>query len=140
MTLSTTHRPGTLNLREVEDCMNNAIAQSGQTRWHIAATMSELTGDHITKMMLDAWTAPSKPRTRFPFQYAAAFQVATNSRCLEDLLVAACGRTSMDPTQVMEAALGRIHCQEEMLKKKREALLAQLGGEGKKEALAPKKR
>ena len=64
------YRPGTLKLHEIPDCLNRAIVESGHTRWHLAATMSELTGEHITKMMLDAWTAPSKPKSRFPYEYA----------------------------------------------------------------------
>ncbi|MBF0192492.1 MAG: hypothetical protein HQL99_15340 [Magnetococcales bacterium] len=126
------YRPGTLRLSEIPDCLNKAIVESGKTRWHIAAEMSQLTGEHVTKMMLDAWTAPSKPKARFPFEFAAAFQVATNSRCLEEILVTACGRTIMEPAQVLEATLGQLQCQEERIKRQKEAILAQMGGEDKK--------
>lgn len=42
--------------------------------------MSELTGDPISKDQLNAWTAESREKWRFPLEYLPAFEVAVSKR------------------------------------------------------------
>jgi hypothetical protein len=78
MLLGLRDAPGALNMRSaVRSAMYDAIKRSALTRWEIAAKMSELTDQEISKFMLDAWTSESKEGHRFPLEYAAAFCRAT---------------------------------------------------------------
>ena len=57
-----------------------------RSRYDLAARMSELTGEEITKAMIDSWTAESKDRHRFPLEYTPAFEVACDSHDLQRLI------------------------------------------------------
>jgi len=49
------------------------------SRYQVAARMSELLGQDITKTMLDSWTAESKEQHRFPAVFLPAFCEAVGS-------------------------------------------------------------
>lgn len=56
------------------------------SRYQVAARMSELVGQDITKTMLDSWTAESKEQHRFPAIFLPAFCEAVGStRIIQDL-------------------------------------------------------
>jgi hypothetical protein len=75
--------PGALNMRSlVRNALYEAIKASHLTRWEIAAKMSELTDQEISKYTLDTWTSESKEGHRFPLEYAAAFCRVTGSTTL----------------------------------------------------------
>ena len=65
--------------RQFRAAISAALKQCPQSRWHVAARMSELTGQEITKTMLDSWTAESKDGHRFPAIFLPAFCEATGS-------------------------------------------------------------
>lgn len=85
MLLGLRDAPGALNMRAlVRNALYEAIKGSTLSRWEIAAKMSELTDQEISRFMLDAWTSESKEGHRFPLEYAPAFCRATGStRALE---------------------------------------------------------
>src|SRR5688572_8775588 len=80
-----------------------------RSRYDLAARMSELTGQEITKAQIDAWTAESKERWRFPFEYAAAFEAACASTRLQELLGRKRGTRILVGEDMLYAELGRIH-------------------------------
>lgn len=88
--------------------LSDALKHSPKSRYQIAADMSELTGQDITKAMLDAWTAESKQPWRFPFEFAAAFEVACISTCLQELLGRKRGSRILVGEEVLLAELGRL--------------------------------
>jgi len=74
------HQAGSLDIdRELRESISLALKQSPVSRYHIAATMSEMTGTDITKSRLDSWTAESKDGHRFPAIFMPALCVATGS-------------------------------------------------------------
>ena len=80
MLLGLRDAPGALNMRAlVRNALYEAIKGSTLSRWEIAAKMSELTDQEISRFMLDAWTSESKEGHRFPLEYAPAFCRATGS-------------------------------------------------------------
>lgn len=91
---------------DVRLLMTNAIAKSGKSRVEIAAEMSESTGAEITKAMLDAWTAGSKARWRFPFIFATAFELATGARALTNRLSEQHGLRLIDSREELFLRLG----------------------------------
>jgi hypothetical protein len=59
--------------RQFRELISLALKNCPLSRWQVAALMSELTGQEITKAMLDSWTAESKEAHRFPAVYLSAF-------------------------------------------------------------------
>lgn len=86
----------------------DALKQTPLSRYQVAARMSELTGREITKAQLDAWTAESKEPWRFPFEYAAAFEAACESNCLQELLARKRGTRVLTGRDALLAEYGRI--------------------------------
>lgn len=109
-----------------------AITRSGLTRYSIAARMSELTYRDITKAQLDAWTAESKDGWRFPFEYAAAFEVACGCICLQELLARKRGTRILVGEEALLAEMGRLDQQEINIKKSKAAIRERLQRSGHK--------
>lgn len=58
---------------QFRELISQALKNCPLSRWQVAARMSELTGQEITKAMLDSWTAESKEAHRFPAIFLPAF-------------------------------------------------------------------
>jgi len=69
--------------RQFREAISQALKNCPLSRWQVAARMSELTGQEITKAMLDSWTAESKEQHRFPAIFLPAFCEAVG--CSEPL-------------------------------------------------------
>lgn len=93
---------------ELRHVLSEALKKTPKSRYEIAARMSELTGEDISKAMLDAWTAESKTAWRFPFEYAASFEAACETTCLQELLARKRGCAVLAGNDVLLAKLGRI--------------------------------
>lgn len=106
--------------------LNDAITASAKKRYEIAAVMSELLGRDITKAQIDAWTANSKTDWRFPFEYAAAFEVACDCISLQELLARKRGTRILVGEEALLAEMGRIDREELSLKKRKAALRVRL--------------
>jgi len=96
---------------ELRHALSDAIKVCPHSRYEVAARMSELTGQDITKSMLDAWTAESRTPWRFPFEYAAAFEVACETTALQELLGRKRGSRILVAEDVLLAELGRLEKQ-----------------------------
>lgn len=88
--------------------LSDALKKCPKSRYEVAAEMSELTGQDISKAMLDAWTAESKTPWRFPFEFAAAFEAACATTCLQELLGRKRGSRILVGEDVLLAELGRL--------------------------------
>lgn len=107
---------------ELRCVLSDALKQSPRSRHEIAARMSELTGQDITKSMLDSWTAESKSPWRFPFEFAAAFESACDSTCLQQLLGRKRGSRILVGEEALLAEMGRIHKAKDELTRRERAL------------------
>jgi len=109
--------------KELSYVLSDALKKCPYSRHQVAARMSELTGQDISKATLDAWTAESKERWRFPFEYAAAFEVATEQLvCLQELLARKRGSRILVGEETLLAELGRVHKQRAELAVRERAL------------------
>ncbi len=109
--------PGALNYSiKLRALLSAALKATPLSRYEVAARMSELLGVEITKTMLDAWTAESREPWRFPFEYAAAFEVVCGTTCLQDLLSEMRGSKVLKGEDSLLAELGRIEQMEHNLK------------------------
>jgi hypothetical protein len=93
---------------ELRCVLSDALKKTPRSRHEVAARMSELTGQDISKSMLDAWTAESKTPWRFPYEFAAAFEVACESTCLQELLGRKRGSRILVGEETLLTELGRI--------------------------------
>lgn len=71
--------------RFFREAISEALKNCPLSRYQVAARMSELTGQEITKAMLDSWTAESKEGHRFPAIFLPAFCEAVG--CSEPLKI-----------------------------------------------------
>lgn len=120
---------GSLNYAiELRHVLSAALKRCPQSRYVVAARMSELTGDEVTKAQLDAWTAESKTPWRFPFEYAAAFEVAAeNTNDLQELLGRKRGTRILVGEEALFAELGRIQQQRTELDEQAKRIKRYLG-------------
>lgn len=112
---------------ELAHTLSDALKACPKSRYEIAARMSELVGQEISKTMLDAWTAESKSGWRFPFEYAAAFEAACESTCLQELLCRKRGSRILEGEEALLAELGRLDRDEQAVKQRRHAIRKYLG-------------
>lgn len=110
---------------ELRCVLSDALKKTPRSRHDVAARMSELTGQDISKSMLDAWTAESKSPWRFPFEFAAALEAACECICLQELLGRKRGSRILVGEDALLAELGRIEktkgelaCRERALKER----------------------
>lgn len=107
--------------------LTEAIDKCGFGRGNIADRMETLLGGDpeypISKAMLDAWTAPSKPGWRFPLIYLPAFVEATGAHWLIDRLAAKCGYSVMDQAARDTVTLGEIERDMDRLQQLRSSVL-----------------
>ncbi len=99
---------GTLNVAlQLQEIIDKAIGRCNLSRDQIAGRMSELTGAIITRVMLDAFTAPSKHRHRFPAEYLPALCEAVGSDEPLTFLARKSGVFTMKGQDVLRADLAR---------------------------------
>lgn len=110
---------------EVCAAIAKAIKDAPLSRAEIAARMSDLTGEQISEHMLNKWTSRSSEGWRFPFEYAAAFEFAVGSQCLQLLLARKRGALIMTPKDGRDAEIGRAQRE---LKEAQKRLRCLLGG------------
>lgn len=78
------------------------------SRFEIAARMSELTGQEITKHQLDSWTAESREGWRFPLEYLPAFEVAVETHQVTAWLAELRGCKVLVGKEALDAEIGKL--------------------------------
>ena len=106
----------------IRAALTDAMKRCEFDRYGVAAEMSRLTGRDISKYMLDAYTGASRDDHNFPLRYAAAFEEATGSYALTQLLAKARGGKVLVGDEALLAELGRIEQKEAELKQQKAAL------------------
>jgi hypothetical protein len=110
---------------EVCAVLARAIKDCPLSRAEIAARMSDLIGEAVSEHMLNKWTSKSSDGWRFPFEYAAAFEVATGTQALQLTLARKRGALIMTPKDGRDAEIGRAQRE---LKEAQRRLHSLLGG------------
>lgn len=105
-----TQRPaGSLDIdRAFRESVSQALKNSPLSRWQVAARMSELTGQDITKTMIDSWTAESKEGHRFPAIFLPAFCESVGSSEPMKLLGRPVGVFVLPGPEALRAEIQRI--------------------------------
>lgn len=101
--------PGSANYAfEVSHLVAQVLKETPLDRWEIAARMSRLSGDDVSKNILDAWASPGRPDHNLPFYRVALLEEVTSSHALTDWLVAKRGGRVAYGRDVLNAKLGSL--------------------------------
>ena len=105
---------------------SRALKETPQSRAQVAADMSVTLGKTITESMLNTWTAESRELHRFPFAFAAAFEVACETTCLQQIMASKRGSVVLVGEDALLAELGRLERMETDVRDRRKELRALL--------------
>jgi len=101
--------PGALSVGiQLRHLLSDILKATPLTRNEVAAHMSELTGDTITKHQLDAWTAESREGWRFPLEYLPAFEVAVSTHDLTAWVADLRGAKLLVGKEALDAEIGKL--------------------------------
>lgn len=102
-------KPGALAVGlPLRHLLSDLLKASPLSRFDIAARMSELTGQEITKHQLDAWTAESRDGWRFPLEYLPAFEVAVGTHDITAWVASLRGCKVLVGKEALDAEIGRL--------------------------------
>lgn len=122
--------PGSCNFRiQVSEIVSDMLKASGHERCEIAAQMSKLSGDDISKAMLDAWSSPARIDHNLPFYRAALLEQVCESHLLTDWQVEIRGGRVNYGRDALLAELGRMERLREEAGRKARELRRRLGGD-----------
>lgn len=107
--------------------ISDLLKASPLSRHQVAARMSELTGQEITKHQLDAWTAESREGWRFPLEYQPALEVALETHAITAWLADLRGGRLSIGREALEAQLGKVARMQDELAAQAKALKRLLG-------------
>lgn len=107
--LRSTNEPGSLNMRAAtRQALCDSIKQCPLNRYEIAAKMSELLDQEVTKGMLDTWTSEAKEGHRFPLEYATAFCKVTGCTLAFEVNTRPVGLFCVESPDAIRAQLSRL--------------------------------
>lgn len=117
---------------ELRGTLSQILKDCPLSREEVAGRMSFLLGQEVTIHQLNSWTAESRPGWRFPFEFAAALEAATESYGLVELLASKRGCAVLVGKETVQARLIKMHARKDNLLKQikqMESLLAHLEDE-----------
>lgn len=120
--------PGALAIgAALRGLLSELLKRSPMSRFDVAARMSELTGDVISKNQLDSWTAESREGWRFPLEYLPALEEALQTHEVTAWVADMRGARLSVGREALEAQLGKVSQMRDELAKQERALKRLLG-------------
>lgn len=111
--------PGALSLGSaLRGLLSDLLKASSLSRFEVAARMSELTGQEITKHQLDSWTAESREGWRFPVEYLPALEVTLETHAVTLWLADLRGCKLLVGKEALDAEIGKLERLKEEASKK----------------------
>ncbi|MCP1616604.1 hypothetical protein FBY21_1211 [Pseudomonas sp. SLBN-26] len=106
---------------QVSELVGEMLKASDLDRYEIAARMSRLSGDDVSKAMLDAWSSPARVDHNLPLYRAALLEEVCASHVLTNWLVSLRGGRVAYGRDALLAELGRLErIREEAARQSRE--------------------
>ncbi|WP_165681771.1 hypothetical protein [Metapseudomonas otitidis] len=106
---------------QVSELVGEMLKASDLDRYEIAALMSRLSGDDVSKAMLDAWSSPARVDHNLPLYRAALLEEVCASHVLTNWLVSLRGGRVAYGRDALLAELGRLErIREEAARQSRE--------------------
>ena len=109
--------------------MSEILKSSDLDRYEVAARMSRLSGDDVSKNMLDAWASPARADHNLPFYRAALLEEVCASHALTDWQVTLRGGRVAYGRYALNAELGRLERMRDEAARKARELKRLMGGE-----------
>jgi hypothetical protein len=101
--------PGALNFnQQLRALICDVLKSCPLSRLEVAAKMSVLTGDTITKHQLDSWTAESREGWRFPLEYLPALEVACETTSVIAWVASIRGGKVLMGKEALDAEIGKL--------------------------------
>lgn len=94
--------------RQINALVGTVLASCGRPREVIAAEMSVLLDDHVSKAMLDAYSSPARPDHKVPASRLFALLVVTDRQDLLDPIMRKLGAALLVGDEVKTARLGHV--------------------------------
>lgn len=117
---------GTMDFRAAVSVMVGQMLEkahaAGLDRYEVAARASRLTGQHISKAMLDGYTAPSRQTFNVPLWIAPVLQVVCGCSELAEWQAETIGGQLLLGADTLDAEIGRMERQRMSANKKLRAL------------------
>lgn len=116
---------------QVSELISEMLAEArgtGLERYDVAAQMSRLAGEDISKAMLDAWSSPARIDHNLPFYRAALLEQVCGSHQLSDLIVTVRGGRVSWGRDALLAELGRLESIKEEATRQARELRRRIGG------------
>jgi len=102
----------------ISETIGTILNTDPRDRWEIAAAVSKVLRDDVSKMMLDAYASPARVDHKVPFERALAIAMVCDRQDLLDPIMRKIGVALLVGDEVRTARLGQV-----------EAMLAELQGE-----------
>lgn len=93
---------------QVSHLVSEVLKAAPADRYDIAAQMSRLSGDEVSKHMLDAWASPARADHNIPLYRVPLLEEVAGTHALTDWLVAKRGGQVAYGRDVYAARLGRL--------------------------------
>lgn len=101
--------PGECNFGiQVSELVSETLKACDLDRYEVAARMSRLSGDDVSKFMLDAWSSPARTDHNLPLYRVALLEDVCASHLLTDWLVGVRGGRVAYGRDALLAELGRL--------------------------------
>lgn len=107
---------------QIAHLLSAVIRDSGVDRFEIAARMSRLLGEEVSKTMIDAYSAESRDDQNIPAYRLLAFILATEAFAELDQLLARLGCRLLVGPQTKLAAIAKLEVQRSVLDKQIKAM------------------
>lgn len=113
---------------QVSELVGEILKGSELDRYEIAARMSRLSGDDVSKNMLDAWASPARADHNLPLYRAALLEEVCASHVLTNWQVNLRGGRVAYGREALDAELGRLERLRDDASRKVRAIKQMMGG------------
>ncbi|MCY1208176.1 hypothetical protein D9M72_197940 [compost metagenome] len=114
---------------QISELVGEMLKSTDLDRYEVAARMSRLSGDDVSKAMLDAWSSPARTDHNLPFYRAALLEQVCASHLLTNWLVAQRGGRVAYGRDALLSELGRLERQRDESARQARDLKRLLGGQ-----------
>ncbi|MFV2947374.1 hypothetical protein [Pseudomonas japonica] len=114
---------------QVSELVAEMLKAADIDRYEVAARMSRLSGDDVSKAMLDAWSSPARTDHNLPFYRVALLEEVCATHILTNWLVSQRGGRVAYGRDALLAELGRLERTREEASRRARDLKRMLGGD-----------
>lgn len=104
--------------RRINVLVGEMLNSDGRDRYEIAAEVSRLLGEDVSKAMLDAYASPAREEHRVPFSRLMAIVVVTGRFDLFDRTLRECGCAVVTGAEIDLVELGNAEREKRLLEEK----------------------